>query len=168
MVEMKQIKGYPDYSVTRDGRIWSKPRQRTKGGWLKLQLDKTGYQYILLRKKRKVKKYLVHRIVGQAFVLNLKNKPCINHLNGIKTDNRAENLEWVTHQENADHAVLNNLTNPAEKNGSSKLTWKQVKEIRAKHISKGIVKRKPWDKYGISNPQYYNILNYKSWKGVPS
>jgi hypothetical protein len=65
--------------------------------------QKTGYEMVCLGSGSGTTKS-VHRLVANAFIENHKNKPCVNHINGIRTDNRIENLEWVTHSENELHS----------------------------------------------------------------
>lgn len=70
-------------------------------------LNNSGYLRASLRRNagdRLTTKIYIHKMVAQAFIQNLVNKPCVNHKNGIKTDNRVENLEWCTYKENIHHA----------------------------------------------------------------
>lgn len=81
---------------------------------------------------------LIHRIVAQAFIPNPLNLEFVNHINGIKTDNRVENLEWVTRQQNEDHAFGTGLKNSTgSHNQMAKLDEEKVRLIKQ---SKGILK----------------------------
>ena len=108
--ELVPVIGYEGlYSVTQNGDVWAHPKKsRSKGRWLKKTINNCGYLYVCLYDGLSKNKY-VHRIVAEAWLPN-NGKPHINHKNGLKTDNRLNNLEWVTPSENKKHAFNTGLT----------------------------------------------------------
>lgn len=119
MEEWVQVNGHPHHFVSNLGRVKSvdhvvidkgRPSHR-KGRIFKLSAGGNGYIRVVLEKKW----YTVHRLVAMAFIPRIEGKNVVNHKNGIKTDNRAENLEWVTTSENGIHAYHTGLNGLTEK-----------------------------------------------------
>lgn len=93
--------GFPNYSITDDGRVYSLNYRRShKKVEKKQRTNRDGYKYINLHNNTYRKTFKVHRLVALAFIPNPENKPEIDHINTIKSDNRLENLRWVTGEEN--------------------------------------------------------------------
>ena len=94
------IKDFENYKIDKNGRI----ENITTGRILKQEKTATGYFRVTLCKNGKTERFMSHRLVMQTFVPNPNNKPQVNHINGIKDDNRLSNLEWCTQSENMIHA----------------------------------------------------------------
>jgi len=109
------------YSIWRTDSLWRKIKWRI----LKNDLS-SKYPAIELSNNGKRKRFFIHRLVAQEFIINPYNKPQINHKNWVKTDNRVENLEWCTSSENNFHSfhILKNRVLP--------YTWKSVLQFSLK------------------------------------
>ena len=133
-------------------------------------LTKNGKQYY---------KYL-HRLTAEAFIKNKHNKPQVNHINGIKGDNRADNLEWVTPAENIRHAIETGLIKYKKKEiiikeskyskgedvKSSKLTPEEVIEIRVLGDFNEYKKVELAEMFGVSESTIRDIITRRQWKHI--
>jgi hypothetical protein len=105
---MRTIKGFEDYSVTKDGQVYSHFTNKFIKPFLRESTYK--YLYVNLYNNGKKSKHSIHRLVAKAYIPNNNNKPQVNHINGEKFDNRSINLEWATASENGLHAYHNGLS----------------------------------------------------------
>lgn len=163
MEQWKDVKGFEGlYEISSLGNLRSKEKyvNHYRGGKRlykskikKQRLSKSGYLRCNIKHNGKRFDLRVHRLVAMAFLPNSKNKEQVNHINGIKTDNRAVNLEWCTQSENVIHAVENRLI-------KTKLTDKQALEIFNSEKST----RKLGQEYGVSSSIVWRIKNKKAYK----
>jgi hypothetical protein len=121
---MKQIPGFPKYSITDDGSVWS--TQKKVGKWLKLKKAKFGYLRASLWTGTKVITRMVHCLVLETFVGPCPKGAECRHLNSDPSDNRLNNLKWGTRSENAQDAIrrgtFSRLRYVGNLNWSTKLT----------------------------------------------
>lgn len=167
---MKDIKGFEDrYAITEDGEVWSyllgkflKPSRDTNRG-------KRAYLLVVLYKNKKANSKRIHRLIAQAYIPNPLNFPCINHKNGIKTDNRIENLEWCTYSENNIHALRHGLRKVSslrgEAIGNSKLKTNQIREIRRLR-REGSTLKSIGNIYNVSFRTIWDVTSGRHWKHV--
>ena len=104
-MEWRKIEGYENYFVSNTGEV----KRNNKILNPTRHNGKQPYCYVSLCKNGKSHKFLVHRLVANAFIDNPLNKPQVNHIDGNPLNNTVENLEWVTNAENTQHAYDNNL-----------------------------------------------------------
>jgi len=99
-----------------------------KGRLMKLKGNE--YKDVLLCKQGKIKKWFIHRLLAIHFIPNIDNKPQVNHKNGIKYDNRLDNLEWATSKENNRHAWDNGFQIAYDRSGTKNPNYKHGNYIK--------------------------------------
>tara|TARA_R110002020_G_scaffold51712_1_gene146201 strand:- start:241 stop:762 length:522 start_codon:yes stop_codon:yes gene_type:complete len=119
------------YQVSNNGRVKSLNYKRSKKeGFLKPSTSR-GYEHVELSLRGKSYTMSVHRLVCIAFLENIENKTCVNHIDGVKTNNNLNNLEWCTHSENNIHAIKKGLRwDVSESHWNCKLSRQDVVNIK--------------------------------------
>lgn len=170
----RQVPGFVGYEASDCGRVRSVDRLIIdklgrkvphKGRVLRPCTSRKGYLVVGTGyKKRSV---YVHSMVALAFIGDRPDGFEVNHKDAVKTNNKPENLEYITGLDNIRHANKLGLVRPmkGERNGRSKLTCAMVAEIRFKRES-GVVLRLLAEEYGVVLQVIHDIVKRKTWKHV--
>ncbi len=173
----KPVKNYESYyEVSNLGRVRGLCRNTTnnfgtfksKGAILKGCESMNGYTKYTLSVNGKQKTLVGHRIVAEAFLDNPDNKPMVNHKNGIKSDNRLCNLEWVTDSENIRHAIDTGLI--PIRNGEdiyfAKLTNYQASLIKGMYHHDNLSVTEISKCTGIKRRSIADLIAERTWKHI--
>jgi hypothetical protein len=166
--ELRDIPGYPDYAITRDGRVWSMTRIDLQnrlliGKWLSPIQGCNNYLSVSLRLAGKTKRVSVHRLVLEAFV-----GPCpagmeACHNNGVRTDNRVENLRWDTRKENVRDSRIHGTQIRGASSGQAKLNEDEVRIIFHAYHDGYYTQREIAEAFGVSKSSVEGICQKRTW-----
>lgn len=163
---MVDIQGYEGlYKIDESGNVYSLPRKGTKGGLI--GHIKEEYIEVALSKNRKLKRFALHRLLANAFIKKVDGLDMVNHIDGDKYNNALTNLEWTNNSMNIKHAYQNGLIikKNGHKNGMSKLSEKQVFEIReiSRNRGKHYNRKELAKMYSVSESTIKDVVNNKSY-----
>ncbi len=145
-----------DYEVTKNGEIIN----IHNGHKRILQPNTKGYLRVMINGKN----LFVHRLVAEKYVPNPENKPQVNHIDGNKLNNHYTNLEWVTNQENRNHAIEHGLHTMGEDCSWSKLNNDKVNFIR--QHKNDITVKEFTELFNVTRSTIEDVINFRTWKDV--
>lgn len=174
--EWKSIPKYEDrYEVSNYGRIRSKERkvktsegyfQKRKSKVRKLSKDDNGYFKVTLQGNGSPESFFVHRLVAELFVPNPESLPVVHHKDGDTSNNKSENLEWVSRKKNTRRAVTNGEYKTGEEHHRSQLTKENVLDIRRMYYTTGYTQKDLADEFGVTRSNISSIVTGRTWTSV--
>lgn len=153
---MRTIPEFPNYSITKDGRVWSHISNR----WLKSNKNSHGYLFVILPKDGKSNYKQIHRLVLETYIGKCPHGMECCHANGNRTDNRLENLRWGTRS--------NNMLD-ASKHGtlfSVKLTEQDVRMIVYMYKAGLFTQKEIANIYDVDQTTVHLIVNKITWGNI--
>ena len=167
--EWKSIKGYEGrYKISSNGKVYSLISNKELKGY---EWCDNIYRMVGLYKNGKCKQFSVHRLLAIAFLgesnIDTDQRIEVNHKNGIKTDNRVENLEWCTHGENQSHAFIIGLKPnwKGEKNPMARFKNNFVRKVQEEYKG-GCKRRELIKRYSLTVSQIDRFLYSRTWKDI--
>ena len=171
----RDIKGYEGlYAISSTGRVKRLARNRIiatgvnkplKEKMIKTFKGKHGYIHVNLWKNGQMKQHRIHRLIMLAHTEKPQNKNVINHIDGDKTNNILENLEWCTPKENSHHAYTTGLAKGKQgiENSQGRLTSKEIIAIRELYSTGKFTQKELSERFEISTGHVSDIINRKRW-----
>lgn len=159
----KPIEEFPDYAVSSHGRVYSFKNDLI----LTPRLDSAGYYKLSIYRDAKRYTRLVSRLVAITFLgPPPSDKHEADHINAVRTDNRPENLRWLSKKENLRRRDMSEIAR-GESQGLAKLTEEQVKQIRRRYaIGPKVTQTELAKEYGVDQSIISDIVNRKTWKHI--
>ena len=167
---MKEIPGFENYCITKDGRVWSKQRidphgHKRKGRWLKSKVSHEGRLCVNLYKNGKLYTKKIHHLVLETFVGPCPKAMETRHLDGNRQNNKLENLKWGTRSENR-HDAVKHGTIIGENHSQNKLSESDVRMIIYTYQTGLFSMQKVANMYSVCSQSVHNIIHKKTWKHV--
>lgn len=153
------------YQVSNNGKIRNSKTRKL----LKPVIDKYGYPCVCLFYNKKRHNITVHKLVAMTYVKNPKNKPQVNHIDGIKTHNYRNNLEWVTPRENVVHSYKNGLHDNVaigERHGNNIYSTEQIKNVCMLLEQNKLTYSQISNQTGVRVSTIHDIVSKKYWTHI--
>lgn len=170
-VDIKNYEGC--YQISNKGRVKSLEREVTSGGLTRTQPERilahwrgrtSLYDRVRLYKNGIGKKFTVHRIVAEHFLDDWDPALEVNHIDGNRYNNAADNIEMCSHQRNMEHAIANDLKNDyGERSSNARLTNAQAEDIRKRYHAGGITQHELATKFAVSHQTVSCIVRHKKY-----
>lgn len=173
---MQQIANYPNYAITKDGKVWVKVRydkhgRKAGGRWLKPQtISRGGHQYVALYVGGQKRIRLIHRLVLETYIGPCPKGMECRHLNGNPMDNQLDNLKWGTKSENTQdslrHGTHRSVNQSGEKNTNAKIS-NQKRRLIIYQYSTGLFTQSELARmYGLSPATILDLVSGKAWPHI--